>query len=243
MLLEILIIGMLMGILGQGARAVVGLKGMSDNAVAQGLNPNDLFEAARLLTSFLIGSLVGLASALVYLKGFDSIAAAKFPEVSTLLAWAAAAYAGTDALEGVISQYLSPTTQITQTAKAKAATNNITLANLKGAAILLTDQPGQKEGAILDCITTWLQGDGKLASNQYVDPQGTMNGTYHFNGATEIKTFLQGVSDLLIKQQYHYDCSKDINSQTTPDQLSTATVTAVAYQIGKSTMFVGSLIS
>ena len=45
MLLEILIIGALMGMLGQGARAVVGLKGMSDDAKALDLSPNDLFEA------------------------------------------------------------------------------------------------------------------------------------------------------------------------------------------------------
>jgi hypothetical protein len=107
MLLQILIIGALMGILGQGARAVVGLKGMSDDAKAQGLSPNDLFEAARLLTSFLIGSLVGLASALIYLKGFDKIADIQWPEVTTMLAWAVSAYAGTDFLEGFISQYLS----------------------------------------------------------------------------------------------------------------------------------------
>lgn len=230
--LEVLVIGALMGMLGQGARAVVGLKSMADDAHAQGLSPNDLFQAARLITSLLIGTLVGLASALVYF--IDGGTAAQLTW-HYYVAWAAAAYAGTDALEGFISQYLSPGT--------KPAANILNLANLKGAAILLTDRPGQKEGAILDCITTWLQTDGKLPSNQYVDPQGTMNGTYHFNGPTEIKTFLQGVSDLLTKQQYRYDCSKDINTQATLDQLSTATVTAVAYQIGKSTTFIGTLVS
>ena len=47
-MLEILIIGALMGVLGQGARAVVGLKGMADDAKALDLSPNDLFQAARL---------------------------------------------------------------------------------------------------------------------------------------------------------------------------------------------------
>src|SRR5579862_3499061 len=73
MLLEVLILGALMGILGQGARAVVGLKGMSDNAKALDLSPNDLFEAARLVTSFLIGFLVGLAAAIVYIKNFGVV--------------------------------------------------------------------------------------------------------------------------------------------------------------------------
>jgi len=106
MLLEILLIGALMGILGQGARAIIGLKGMADDAKAQGLSPRDLFEAGRLLTSFLIGIVVGLASVLVYLKSGGSATAD--PTWQTMLAWAAAAYAGTDALEGFISQYLSP---------------------------------------------------------------------------------------------------------------------------------------
>lgn len=113
MLLEILIIGALMGMLGQGARAVVGLKGMSDNAKAQGLSPNDLFEAGRLLTSFLIGSLVGLASALTYI--IDGGSTLTDPTWHVMVAWAAAAYAGTDFLEGFISQYLSPGTTTSKT--------------------------------------------------------------------------------------------------------------------------------
>jgi len=105
MLLEILVIGALMGILGQGARAIIGLKGMADDAKAQGLSPNDLFEAGRLLTSFLIGIVVGLASVLVYLKSGGSATAD--PTWQIMLAWAVSAYAGTDFLEGFISQYLS----------------------------------------------------------------------------------------------------------------------------------------
>ncbi len=103
--LEILILGALMGMLGQGARAVVGLKTMTDYANAQGLSPNDLFVAGRLITSLLIGTLVGLASALVYYIGGGSATNLTW---HVLVGWAAAAYAGTDALEGFISQYLSP---------------------------------------------------------------------------------------------------------------------------------------
>jgi hypothetical protein len=129
MLLEILIIGALMGILGQGARAVVGLKGMSDDAKAQGLSPSDLFEAARLLTSFLIGTLVGLASALVYFKNGGSMT--ENPTWQIMLAWAVSAYAGTDFLEGFISQYLStatptPTVKL-HTASIEALTTKIAL--------------------------------------------------------------------------------------------------------------------
>src|ERR1700728_5194897 len=72
-LLELLIIGALLGGFGQGLRAVVGLKGVSDEAKAQGLSFYDLFEAARLLTSLLIGGFVGLASALVYYKAYGAV--------------------------------------------------------------------------------------------------------------------------------------------------------------------------
>jgi len=105
MLLEVLILGGLMGLLGQGARAVVGLKGMADSARARDLTPNDLFEAARLIVSLLIGFLVGLAAALIYIKTTDPL---KEPVWQVLIGFAASGYVGVDFLEGFISQYLSP---------------------------------------------------------------------------------------------------------------------------------------
>lgn len=77
---------------------------MSDDAKALDLNPNDLFEAARLFTSLMIGFLVGLAAAIVYIKTSGSTAAPT--DVQTLLGFAASGYLGTDFLEGFISQYL-----------------------------------------------------------------------------------------------------------------------------------------
>jgi hypothetical protein len=93
-----------MGMLGQGARAVIGLKGMSTDARTLNLNPNDVFEAGRLITSIIIGFLVGLAAALVTLKSGDATIAV--PGWTTLLGWVASGYAGTDFLEGFIAQYL-----------------------------------------------------------------------------------------------------------------------------------------
>jgi putative chitinase len=103
-LLEVLIVGGLMGLLGQGARAVVGLKGMADNAKARDLTPNDLFEAARLIVSLLIGFLVGLAAALIYIKTAGSPLTE--PTWQVLIGFAASGYVGVDFLEGFISQYL-----------------------------------------------------------------------------------------------------------------------------------------
>lgn len=105
-LLAYIITGGLLGLLGQIARVVIGLKGMSDDAKALNLSPNDLFEAGRLITSCLIGFAVGIAAALISLKGVDLTKTLALPGWQTLLGWVAAGYAGTDFLEGFISQYL-----------------------------------------------------------------------------------------------------------------------------------------
>jgi hypothetical protein len=109
LMLEVLLLGGVMGLLGQGARAVVGLKGMTDQANALALNPNDLFQAARLLTSLLIGFLVGVAAALIFMS--QATGTELTIDWHILLGFAAAGYTGTDFLEGFISKYLAPTPQ------------------------------------------------------------------------------------------------------------------------------------
>jgi hypothetical protein len=109
---QILMLGALMGILGQGARAVVGLKGMSDNAQALNKKPRDLFDSTRLLTSLLIGFLVGLAAALMYIikndikGGTEAANALSAIDWHVLVGFAASGYVGVDFLEGFIAQYL-----------------------------------------------------------------------------------------------------------------------------------------
>jgi hypothetical protein len=76
---------------------------MADDAKALELSPTDLFEASRLLTSFMIGLLVGVAAALIYLLN-GGTADGLVPQ--TLLGFVASGYLGTDFLEGFISQYL-----------------------------------------------------------------------------------------------------------------------------------------
>jgi hypothetical protein len=106
--LVVLLLGALMGLLGQGSRAVIGLKSMSDDARALGVSPNDLFQAARLLISLTIGILVGIAAALIYLSGSPTGA----PDWHILLGFAASGYLGTDFLEGFVSRYLAPKVQL-----------------------------------------------------------------------------------------------------------------------------------
>ncbi len=102
--LHVLLMGALMGLLGQGSRAVAGLKSMTDDAQTLGVSPNDLFQAARLFVSLIIGVLVGLAAALIYL----STNGTQTPDWHYLLGFAAAGYTGTDFLEAFISKYLGP---------------------------------------------------------------------------------------------------------------------------------------
>ena len=99
--IEIILLGGLMGLFGQGIRAVVGLKTMVDEANQKGVSQNELFDAARLLISLVIGFLAGIAATLAL--GFDKF---ETIQMSLLLGIAAAGYSGTDFIEGFISQYL-----------------------------------------------------------------------------------------------------------------------------------------
>lgn len=105
-MLIILVLAGLMGLLGQGARAVIGLKGMADEAKSQGVSPNDLYQAARLMTSLMIGMLVGLAAGVIFIANGGS--GANLFDWHTLLSFASSGYLGTDVLEGFISKYLAP---------------------------------------------------------------------------------------------------------------------------------------
>jgi hypothetical protein len=95
-----IMLGGLMGLFGQGIRAIRGLKTMVDDAAASG---NDLFSAARLLISLVIGFLAGIAATLILGVKFVHENAG---DAHVLLGIAACGYAGTDFIEGFISKYL-----------------------------------------------------------------------------------------------------------------------------------------
>ncbi len=59
-----LVLAGLLGMLGQGVRALAGLKKMNDDAGKQDADSADLFIASRLIVSLLIGFLAGVAAAL-----------------------------------------------------------------------------------------------------------------------------------------------------------------------------------
>jgi hypothetical protein len=114
-MLAFLLLGGLMGLLGQGARTVVGLKSMTEDAKSLGLSPNDMFQAARLVTSLIIGFLVGVAAALIYMSS-HTLTDTSTIAWNVLLGFAASGYAGTDFLESFISKYLPSGNQVSTNA-------------------------------------------------------------------------------------------------------------------------------
>ena len=72
-ILAALVLAGLLGALGQSARTVAGLKKMNDEAAKQGLSSADVFIAARLFVSLMIGFLAGVAAGLAL--GLDKLLA------------------------------------------------------------------------------------------------------------------------------------------------------------------------
>ena len=73
--LTALLLAGLLGMLGQGVRALAGLKKMNDDAGKQDASSADLFIASRLIVSLLIGFLAGIAAALTL--GIDKLLSPK----------------------------------------------------------------------------------------------------------------------------------------------------------------------
>jgi hypothetical protein len=106
--LAALIMGGFLGLLGQGARAVVGLKGLQDQVDSPDASQTDVFSAARLLMSLMIGFLAGLAATLA--MGIDKLLFISPSNLDVLLGIAAAGYVGTDFIEKFMSRF-APTSK------------------------------------------------------------------------------------------------------------------------------------
>jgi hypothetical protein len=104
--IQFLLLGGLLGLFGQGARAVIGLKTLTD--YANGPAPrSDVFDAARLIISLVIGFLAGIAAALTYYAIVRG--AAVNLGLEQLLGFAGAGYIGTDVIESFIVKYFDKT--------------------------------------------------------------------------------------------------------------------------------------
>jgi putative chitinase len=96
--LSALLLGGLMGLIGQGVRAVVGLKKMNEAAQQQNASAADLFMASRLILSLFIGFITGVVATLAL--GISKLFQLDDGGIQTLLGIAASGYAGTDVIEG-----------------------------------------------------------------------------------------------------------------------------------------------
>jgi hypothetical protein len=96
--LEIAVLGIIFGALGQGARAIVGIKKLNDYADEN--NPSAaLIDGVRLFISFGIGAVAGAFAAVTLIADLT-----KPVLLEQLFAIAAAGYAGSDFIEGFITR-------------------------------------------------------------------------------------------------------------------------------------------
>lgn len=97
-----LLLGGILGMVGQGIRVVAGLKKVNDQALQRNQPFGELFETSSLFISLLIGFLAG-ALAVVALSG-DSGSLEINKQI--ILGLIGAGYAGTDFIEGFIKKYM-----------------------------------------------------------------------------------------------------------------------------------------
>jgi hypothetical protein len=95
--LQIVLLGIILGAVGQGARTIVGLKKLNDYT-DDGTPMSALVDWLRLLISFGIGGVAGAFAAITLITDI-----AKVPP-EQLFAIAAAGYAGADFIEGFITR-------------------------------------------------------------------------------------------------------------------------------------------
>lgn len=107
-----LLLGGLLGAVGQGLRIIVGLKKINDTAQQQGLRMGNLIETSRIFTSLLMGFCAGLL-AMISLTDFDKALATQSSSVKEMIITIiASGYAGADFIEGFIRKYIPTNKQV-----------------------------------------------------------------------------------------------------------------------------------
>jgi hypothetical protein len=111
-----LILGGILGMIGQGIRVIAGLKKVNDKASAEGKSFGVLFSTSTLSLSLLIGFIAG-ALAIIGMTGTaEAVAVAKAPNGISrdlIITIIGAGYAGTDFIEGFIKKSLPAIQPIT----------------------------------------------------------------------------------------------------------------------------------
>lgn len=101
-LLLALTVGGLLGMTGQGVRAVAGLKKMSDDAQNKGVAPRDMFSTSWFFISLAIGFIAGVIATLTL--GVSKLITFQSDNLQLLLGIAAAGYTGADFVEAFSSR-------------------------------------------------------------------------------------------------------------------------------------------
>lgn len=104
-LLLSLILGGLLGMIGQSIRVVVGLKKTYDISIQNNQTLKENFEGRQLLLSLLIG-FVASSLGMIASLNFEDLKASTLLNKSQILQLIAIGYAGTDFIEGFVKKYL-----------------------------------------------------------------------------------------------------------------------------------------
>lgn len=108
-IINTLIAGGLLGVLGQGVRIAVGMKKFNESNVAnatQGL-PIEEFSTSRLLISIFIGFVAGAIGLLIKESGDSKPPHTDILDTESIVAIIAAGYSGADFIEGIFNTYIT----------------------------------------------------------------------------------------------------------------------------------------
>jgi hypothetical protein len=98
-----LLLGGILGMLGQGIRVITGLKKVHDQASAENKPFGQLFDVGTLMISLLIGFTAGALAIIATTPDGSALTKVDRQMIVTLLA---AGYAGTDFIEAFVKKYL-----------------------------------------------------------------------------------------------------------------------------------------
>lgn len=115
-LILVILIGGILGMVGQGIRVIVGLKKLYDESLQKGVAFSENFNGSSLLFSLLIGFIAGVLG-MIGLENFETMKIAK-EHILTLIG---IGYAGADFIEGFIKKNTVQFTGATVGAAAGAA--------------------------------------------------------------------------------------------------------------------------
>lgn len=180
-LLGALVLAGLMGLVGQGARSVIGLKKLYDLNAVQPPDAQDAFVASKLLVSLLIGFIAGVLAALAL--GLEKLTGAGGVNAEMLLGLAAAGYSGADFIEGFMAKTpaIAPTPAMAQTPAVAGGAGQPVVPVASPPAPL----PGTELSSLIDLQTSQIQAD--IASLKTVMTGGTVeNGWSRLSGGTQL---------------------------------------------------------